>query len=183
MAEAGERGAERPRRLFFALWPPDPVAERLERAAIAAQRHCGGRRMRRETLHLTLAFLGEVMPARIPELERIARAARVPRFLLRLDQVGYWRHNRLLWAGTREMPPELGDLVLALGKGLLAAGFRVERRPFAVHLTLLRNAREAPRPGTEFEAIGWEVPAFRLVESQLEPDGARYAPLGEWDLL
>jgi 2'-5' RNA ligase len=37
---------------------------------------CGGRRMRRDTLHLTLAFLGEVAESRLPGSARRWRRAR-----------------------------------------------------------------------------------------------------------
>lgn len=52
-------------RLFFALWPSPAAAERLASAATDAAARLGGRPTRLETLHLTLAFLGEVADERV----------------------------------------------------------------------------------------------------------------------
>ena len=55
-------------RLFFALWPSPPLAASLAGWAQQARLTCGGRAMRTETLHLTLAFLGPVDAALADEL-------------------------------------------------------------------------------------------------------------------
>ena len=49
-------------RLFFALWPDETTQGALYRTGKWMHKHWGGRLMRRDTLHLTLAFLGS-MPA------------------------------------------------------------------------------------------------------------------------
>ncbi len=67
--------AEARRRLFLALWPGEAVAGALDAAGLEAQRLCGGRRMRRDTLHLTLVFLGDVEASRIPGLVEALGAA------------------------------------------------------------------------------------------------------------
>ena len=63
-----------PLRLFFALWPPGDLQGRL--AAWARQAAGKGRAMRRENIHLTLAFLGATDPVLFPQLTERARAVR-----------------------------------------------------------------------------------------------------------
>ena len=55
-------------RLFYALWPSPPLAASLAGWAEAAKPAMGGRAMRTETLHLSLAFLGPVDSALADEL-------------------------------------------------------------------------------------------------------------------
>jgi len=133
--------------------------------------------MRRETLHLTLAFLGEVPSVRVADAAAVAGGMVFSPFTLTLDRVDYWKHNRIVWVGGES--PELATLAASLGHGLRAAGFRLEARPFVAHMTLLRDARcaEAPAPAVQ---IAWPVSEFTLVESRLAPGGSRYDIVGRW---
>jgi len=169
-------------RVFFAIWPPRAAATRLHAAALAAQRDCGGRAMQPENLHLTLAFLGNVSAARLAEAEAVADGIAAPAFDVELDRLGWWKHNRILWAGSAALPPALGQLADTLGAGLRAAGFALDARPFALHATLLRNARcAAPAPQLA-PPVAWLVGDFVLAESVPGPDGSRYAVRRRWPL-
>lgn len=165
------------RRLFFAVWPDAGAAKALHETACQAQGACGGRLMRRETLHLTLAFLGEIAAARFDEASAVASAIAFDAFTLTLDQLCYWKHNRILWCGGASAP--LAALAQTLGDGLRGAGFRLEARPFVAHMTLLRDAR-CPTPPPLAEPIVWPVSEFTLVESTLARGGSRYDIVGRW---
>src|SRR3546814_10607201 len=60
-------------RLFFALWPGPALAATLAHWAAQAQAACGGRAMRPDTLHLTLAFLGARSEEHTSELQSLMR--------------------------------------------------------------------------------------------------------------
>ncbi len=168
------------RRLFFALWPDARVAAALDAAGRRAHRDCGGRRTALDSIHLTLAFLGEIPAERAADAEATAAAVRGESFVLRIDRLGWWKHNRILWAGCDPMPPALESLAADLGRRLRDAGFALEARPFAAHVTLLRNAR-CPAPPQLPEAIDWPVREFVLVESRLGEE-IRYPIIGRWPL-
>ena len=87
-------------RLFFALWPSDAVRAALAEWAKVLHGACGGRPTRAGNLHMTLAFLGETRLARCDELKRVAAGVAVRRVELVVDQPGYWKHNRIAWAGA-----------------------------------------------------------------------------------
>ncbi len=151
-------------RLFFALWPPREAAQALHAWALAAQREAGGKVTRAETIHLTLAFLGEVEDAS----DAITDASKVEfeAHTLTLERAGYWRHNRIIWAGpTSEDPRTLG----------IAEPLRKEKRPFATHVTLLRDARPSALP--PFTPVRWPVEKFVLVRSKLSARGPDYEVL------
>ena len=79
------------------------VAKRLE--ALAGRLHGVWRRAPDATrdLHLTLAFVGDVDRDRLP-LEAVGDAVGGPGFELPIDAVGYWPHNRIVWAGSTACP-------------------------------------------------------------------------------
>ncbi len=137
--------------------------------------------MRRETLHLTLAFVGGVEPDRLDLLSALAGTILLPPFALRFSRLQCQRRKKIVWAAA-EAPEGLLDLVSALGTGLRAADFRTEARPFAAHVTLLRQVLcEAQSPEAPLR-IDWPVQDFVLVESELKPEGASYRILGRWPL-
>lgn len=166
-------------RLFFALWPDDATRAALAERSRAIHRLSGGRAMRAESLHITLAFLGETEAARLQELT--AAAARVPMqpFVLMLDQAGYWRHNKIAWIGATQIPPGLGSLVAQLRGALTDTAFRFDPKPFVPHITLVRNAR----PGFRLPAIAaieWPVREFALVQTVPTANGSDYTIYARW---
>ena len=173
--------AEARRRLFLALWPGEAVAGALDAAGLEAQRLCGGRRMRRDTLHLTLVFLGDVEASRVPGLVDALGAVEGDAFRLQLDTFGYWRHNHIVWAGCAERPAALDGLVQALRSRLAALDLSVAETGFVPHVTLLRKAAMAGALPA-FGPIAWPVAEFVLMESCRSDAGARYRRLAGWRL-
>jgi 2'-5' RNA ligase len=53
-------------RLFFACWPDAALQEQLAQLGRQLQRQSGGKPSRRENLHLTLVFLGDVASSDLP---------------------------------------------------------------------------------------------------------------------
>lgn len=166
-------------RLFFALWPDAGARAGLAAEAAALRRDCGGRATAAGRLHLTLAFLGNVPVARLPELEALAALQDVRPFVLKLDRVGWWPRQRLVWAGTQSCPRELEALASALAGALRAGGFSVEHRPFMPHVTLLRDARRAP-PRAAFGPLVWHAAGFVLAQSEILDRGIRYRVVARW---
>ncbi|MFP5409127.1 MAG: RNA 2',3'-cyclic phosphodiesterase [Gammaproteobacteria bacterium] len=167
-------------RLFFALWPDDATREALNRTGKWLHQHWGGRRMRADTLHLTLAFLGSTPVDRLDTLFACADAIQSDAFELTLDQPGYWRHNRIGWLGASETPPPHLELVGALNSRLLEAGFPVDTRPHVPHVTLLRNAASGEVP--KCTPVRWTASDFVLVASRTESSGAQYEVIRRWPL-
>ena len=166
-------------RLFFALWPDEAAARALEVLALALVDAAGGKAVAREKIHMTLAFLGEVAPARVAEAVSAGADAHGARFRLRLDEVGSFRRAGVGWAGCSRPPAELGALQSGLEAVLAARGFRLEERAFAPHVTLARRiARAVPRAPTD--PIAWRVDAMTLVRS--ETGTGRYVVMESWPL-
>ena len=172
--------APRTARVFFALWPDDRVRDALHFHAQELHRSCAGRAMRRENLHLTLVFIGDVAAGRLDDLTSVADAISATPFEFVLDQTGYWRHNRIVWASPLTVPEPLRALVTGIEGGLKQAGFEFDQRPYAPHITLLRDAR-APAILPPLD-LHWPVRDFVLVESARVARGAEYRVLARWPL-
>ncbi len=175
----GERSPASTVRLFFALWPDELVRAALADWATALHRLCGGRPTRPGNLHMTLAFLGDTDVARCAELKRVAGRVAPRRFELVVDQPGYWKHNRIAWAGASGDPPALTEMVGALRSALTETRFRFDAKPFVSHVTLLRKAS----PPVEIPALPriiWRASGFALIRSVPGASGSDYAVETEW---
>jgi 2'-5' RNA ligase len=73
------------------------------------------------------------------------------------------------------------SLAAGLRASLVQAGFALEERPFAAHVTLIRKARRpgaiAPLPG-----VAWPVDDFLLVSSKTTGKGSVYEPVQRFAL-
>ncbi len=166
-------------RLFFALWPDQAVRERLAHWSRELHAVCGGRPTRPENLHVTLAFLGGVEDARVAEVERAAAEVSPCAVSLVLDQPGYWKHNRIAWAGASAVPAELEALVADLRGALTRSHIEFDSKGFVSHVTLLRHVRE-PKAMPALEPVKWMLDGFSLMRSVTLPRGSRYEMLKSW---
>ena len=174
--------AEATTRVFLALWPGPEVAARLHQISLEAEKRCGGRCMRSDTLHITLAFLGEVAESRLPLIGEAMATLQAGRFRLRIDTSGYWAHNRIVWAGCRAWPEQLDALVGDMRRALADVGLPVAaENAFFPHVTLLRKAH-AVEALADFEPIDWPVGEWVLVASCPSSEGAGYRRLAGWPL-
>lgn len=168
-------------RLFFALWPPAACARQLHTFAGGVVGRSGGRLMHEDTLHLTLAFLGEVSERRHGDLLALAEGLSLPRVPVCLDRVGFWPNKHILWAGSSAPAPSLAALAESLQQELLAAGFLTETRVFVPHVTLLRKLLH-PGKLPALPAQTWEAGEFALVRSWRSDRGAAYETVASWPL-
>lgn len=165
-------------RLFFALPCPPRAAAGIDawRSGLAL----GGQPVSAANLHVTLAFLGTQPSSKLPQLEQLAASVEASAFVLQLDQLRCWSGGLLLLAPGKTPLPLL-SLASQLQQKLHAAGFELEQREYLPHLTLARKCTtliSAVPP-----VITWQVDAFTLFRSQMQPDGVHYEALKSWKLL
>ncbi|ABM61936.1 RNA 2',3'-cyclic phosphodiesterase [Halorhodospira halophila] len=164
-------------RLFFALWPPAHLRERL--TAVQGELGRIGRPVAAERLHLTVAFLGNSDPERATEAA--AAATREARgFVLRLDRFGHFVRSGVVWMAPTEYPNALETLHRRLRRELRRRGLRTERRSLHPHVTLFRKATPSgPHPAASLE---WPVDELTLVASVTRAEGPEYHRAGAWRL-
>ncbi len=176
-------------RLFLAVFP-SPAACTAAMTVVDALRTRGNRVawVKRENLHYTLRFLGEVGEAEALAAAEAAReaAAGHAAFDAALAAPGAFPHAakaRVLWLGMSAGAEPLCALARSLEDALAARGFPRADMPFAPHLTIGRvrmpadwsvRLAAAPAPGARFR-----VERLVLVRSTLGPGGSRYERLHE----
>ena len=153
--------------------------------------------VKRDAMHLTLRFLGEVEPGRLDGVIEAMRALDGSgHFRVRFDRLGAFggRRPRVIWVGLAEDErlEHLRTIRRRLDEALESLGFAAETGPFRPHLTLGRVRRQASR--TELASIRTAVDAaptlnivsavarVALVESTLFKDGPRYQRLAVTEL-
>ena len=109
-------------RVFFALWPDDALRGALHALAQGWRAHCGGRVTRRENLHLTLVFIGNVDPQQLAVLRDLAARQVVHPFDLELNAGRYFKRNRIVSAQPTAAPAVLRDMVAGLAQSLRVSG-------------------------------------------------------------
>jgi 2'-5' RNA ligase len=178
-------------RLFTAIEIPEPVRDAIAPTAQHLKSACPQASwVRRENLHLTLKFLGEV-----PE----SQVADVCDALKRVSVVGT---ARIEVGGLEFFPPRGPVRVIALGlsgevelihqifrevdRTTAEIGFPSEGRPFAPHITFARarrtihgSARKTLPPLLRWAGSPptFEVTSFSLIESKLGSGGPEYLRL------
>ena len=161
-------------RLFFALWPSPALAASLAGWAEQARLTCGGRAMRTETLHLTLAFLGPVDSALADELAAATPGHRLPPGEAPLERYGVFGRQRILWAGPAQTPAGLQAAHDDLWQWLSGYGLAPPPQPFRPHVTLLRNIVHAHPPEEPPAPLAWRYDRMVLVASESLTGGSRY---------
>ena len=159
-------------RLFVGIWPPADVVSEL--TALPRKDRSGVRFVAPENWHVTLRFLGEARPDEVIDvLDRVTLPAARARLGPSVDIVG----DRALVLPVSG----LDGLAAAVAEHTAHIG-APQRRRFAGHLTIARVKRHVPMPpvlGT-FLTTEFEVGEVALVESRLQPQGARYTTIGIW---
>ena len=166
-------------RLFVAAWPPEDVIAELR--ALGRKDREGVRFVPPERWHVTLRFLGETDPAAVAAA---LDGASLPAAHARLGPAVDLLAERALVvpvAGVDALAAAVTDATGHLAPG----GGDAPRRRFVGHLTLARLGRRAagralpPALGTMIDAA-FDVTEVALVESRLDPRGARYETLDVW---
>ncbi len=178
-------------RAFVAIpLPPDVVG-----ALVAAQAGLpAGRAVEPDTLHLTLAFLGERPEPVVEDVHFALEAIRAPGFALRLARLGVFGEGRprVLFAEV-DPEPQLSQLREKVVQAARGAGLRLERARYRPHVTLARfGPGLAPEDverthafaarAADFRAGPFDVAEFRLIRSLLGRGGPVYDALAAYPL-
>ena len=168
-------------RLFVALELPEPLRQAVHELQFGLR---GARWLDGDSLHLTLAFIGEVDSSVRHRIEAALGDVTAPSLRMELHGLGCFPPrgaSRALWTGASPKAG-LASLAQAVRRALGRAGFTPERRKFIPHATIARF-RHPPSPADMERYLGahslfrtprTDVASFHLFSSALRSSGARY---------
>jgi RNA 2',3'-cyclic 3'-phosphodiesterase len=149
--------------------------------------------VRRENLHFTVKFLGEISEGEAAEADSRLRGVHLAQATVRVEGVGAFpdaRRPRVVWAGVAKPDePRVSMIASAVISTLRGIG-EEDERPFSPHITLARV--RSPRNGTELSSFlranasrtfgETRVATLKLKSSALTPSGPEYSDVGVYPL-
>ena len=168
-------------RLYFALWPDDSTRLKLSQCCPQLTQQANGRALFPLTLHMTLAYLGDVDTKLLPVIEQIANGLVASPFTYIANTAGCFPKTRVAWLGTKEVPSHLNTLQNNLRALLGAAQLDQDKRIFRPYLTIARDI-EAPFADQAIAPVQWHIDHFCLVAIRAGAAGPQYDVLKNWPL-
>nr|WP_267957568.1 RNA 2',3'-cyclic phosphodiesterase [Halomonas zhangzhouensis] len=161
----------------MALTPPPELRERLGSLADIAHAQCGGRRMPGASLHVTLAFLGEMEEAKATELVEWVQGLTLEPSVWHIDRWGGFRRPGIVWVGASRPDPALERLHGRLWGVLEANGLGARPARYIPHVTLLRRADSQLLEDLPAMDLAWTYHQIELMRSTINEQGAHYRTL------
>jgi len=175
------------KRLFVALPVPTHAAAKLDALPLKG---IDARWTSSADYHITLRFLGDVAPDRLPDIVAALRRVRRTPFGIEVRGLGVFEKDRqsILHAHI-ESVRKVTTLCADITDVLTPLGFDFGPRPFTPHVTLARcknsaaPANYASKYGKSLR-IQWDATSFALMESGgIADNAARYSVLESFSLI
>lgn len=144
---------------------------------------------RPEGIHLTLKFLGDVAPDRVPQIYAALNNAKngIAPFEIEIADTGAFPNfarPRIYWLGVNEPTGQMLRLQQQIEAELSKIGFEPEDRRFSPHLTLgrVKDPRSVEKTSQFLQHHAFErccciAHEMIIMKSDLQPSGAVYTPL------
>jgi len=182
-------------RLFVSL-DLDGLADEVQRVQEHVSDASGLRLTDPTQAHVTLKFLGDTDPDRLPELtaelERAVEQSGVEPFDATFGGLGVFPsldYISVVWFGVREGSVEVTRLHEAIEERTTAMGFDPEDHEFTPHVTIARMDHAGGKDLVQSvvreqdPAVGkMTVDSVSLTESELTDDGPEYTTVESFDL-
>jgi len=134
-------------------------------------------------LHITLEFLGEVLPETIPVLAKIVDTVVSDKkaFRLNIDRIGAFpsfKRAHTIWAGINGSVRKLNQIWSDLHAELEKNGFELQKSPFKPHISILSRPKEMETDISSFQLRRpgrFTISEIIIFESK-EVDGKRIYP-------
>ena len=137
----------------------------------------GGRAARKNNIHLTVKFLGEVGDIRniARAMDTVCNASRD--FYLELDDLVFMNRLKIVWCSVAGDTKALQTLRDGIEGALAGCGFEREDRPYRPHITLVRGAyKNWDMQDVKLEKRIFKVTGLTLFESVSQNGELIYVP-------
>ncbi len=163
-------------RIFIAINLPEEIKKKLVEWQ-EVHKNMDVRWTKKDSLHITLYFIGWVEDGKVEEVKRVLReiSKNYNSFDLYLNEIAIGpdeKNPRMIWANG-PITEELKKLSKEITETIEKIIDRKEMLPFKNHITLARKHGRI-KPFTEEIDLKFRVESFELMESKLLQDGAEY---------
>ncbi len=169
-------------RLFIAIEVPDEVSNYLKQI----QKEINEKSTKPKTFHITLKFLGEITEKEYKNIKENLSKIKFKPFKLKLNKIGFFpdeRKIKVIWVGFKDNR----ELIKLQNQVENATKEYKQDHPFSPHLTLARikfvkdkRAFIESLRKIQIDDLEFEVHNFKLVKSDLKPEGPVYTVLDEF---
>ena len=178
-------------RCFIAIEIPETFQTPLTSAQEELRKYISGASwVKRGNIHLTLKFLGDVVPNQISVIKNSIEQVtdtRLP-FSMELGGIGAFPNlsrPRVIWAGVKTGADQVAAIAREIDDGLSRHAFERDEKPFRPHITLARLKRrinldpfvDVFRQYDTINGATMVVNQVQIIQSQLRPSGTIYTPL------
>ncbi|MDD4996034.1 MAG: RNA 2',3'-cyclic phosphodiesterase [Patescibacteria group bacterium] len=176
-------------RSFIAVNLPMEVKEILEKRIkeIKKEIKIGIKWVKKENLHLTLHFLGELENREIEKVKDILRKMVISdKIRLKIGQIGHF--SRILFFKCREVEEhKIFDLQKNIGQELKKIGLKIDQRPWQMHLTFGRAKTSISISDSflnqKIEEKEFFITSIDLMKSELKISGPIYTIIKKFPVL
>lgn len=132
---------------------------------------------KKENLHLTLSFIGEVEPSSLSDVIEALDSVSFSPFVININDISFFsrKGGRIYYIGV-ERNEALLSLQRSQEKALLDLGLKLEERKYRPHVTLSRRAYD-DIPAASTNRIAEEVSSFSLMLSERGERGMIYTTI------
>ena len=182
-------------RTFIGIFPPPHVQSAIADILSPLKPRASALRWeKQEKFHVTMKFLGDVLPAQLHQLRSflIQECSSVCRFEIYLTTIGCFptmHAPKIVWLGSSgDDNARLGDCFEAVESACSSAGFKKDERSFHPHITLGRVKENIPESlitkieNTTFEPLQFLCTELLIMKSDLSPSGSAYSQLSSISL-
>jgi len=130
-------------RLFIAINFDGQVKSNIDNIIKIIEKYANqGRFVKKEHLHLTLEFLGEIAEERVEDITSAMEVLNSAPFTISLSSIGFFkgRDGHIYWLGITENK-DLMDMQEELHDLLLERAFKLENRKYKPHVTIGRKVK------------------------------------------
>ncbi|MBD3359893.1 MAG: RNA 2',3'-cyclic phosphodiesterase [Candidatus Buchananbacteria bacterium] len=183
------------KRLFLAINIPPVIKNQLTELILKLQKNNKNKPIKwvaPKNLHLTLHFLGSVPEQKIPAINRAIEpiVAKFPilNFALSnsINSFPDLNNPKVIFLEIKELNDgQTIKLQKKIGESLAQLGFKIDKRPFHLHLTLgrVKFKTTVQIPNLQYPNSNFQIDSIDLMESQITLQGPIYSIIKQYNLV
>ena len=179
-------------RTFISIELPENIRKEIFKSfeSLKNSRVAFGNFVKKQNIHLTLKFLGNLSEEKIKEMEKKLSEIKFPNFSAQTGEIGFFpseKYIRIIWADL--ISDKIKQLKKIIDDKLHEIGVNHDDREFSSHITIARIKKMKSKQDffkkikeLRIKKMSFSIDSFFLNKSELRKDGPVYKVLKEFKL-